>query len=44
MRKAERLTEVAPAWHAATTRARAALEQAEELGSLLEQLGERLGK
>jgi hypothetical protein len=48
MRIAERLTEDAPAWHAGATRARvevrATLEQAEELGSLLEELWERMSE
>jgi hypothetical protein len=42
-----RLTEDTPAWYAATrarVEAKAALEQAEELGRVLEELGERLGE
>ena len=45
--KLERLTKDTPAWYADTrarVEARAALEQEEELGRVLEELGERLGK
>jgi transposase-like protein len=43
---AEELTKDTPAWYASTrakVEARAALEQAEELRRVLEELGERLG-
>ena len=41
----EALTKGTPAWYAGTrARARVALEQAEELRRVLEELGERLGR
>lgn len=43
----ERVTKNTPAWYASTrakVEARATLEQAEELGRVLEELGKRLGE
>jgi hypothetical protein len=43
----QRLTEFTPAWYAGTrarVEARATLEQAEELGRVLEEVGGRLGE